>query len=437
MARAESSATPAGPCRARFQNAVVESNGEGKLRLRCTLENAGGAAWKEHSVPAEEGGGENGKAMIGPVRLGYQVFDARTGRRVMDGGRTPLGEDWMPGEARPIVAEIALPPGEGLYRIVVSPVQEEVAWFYERGSEFLEIEVSATPERVDVRRVRRATRSRERARRIVQLLARFLGYPARSLLRHRSLIASMVRRDIVGRYRGSVGGAFWTVIHPLLLMIAYYFVFAVVLRVRFGAGQGSGEFVFYFLCGMLPWLAFSEAVGRSPNVVLEHSNFVKRVVFPLEILPLNLTLTGLVTEFFALLIFFAALLGTGRGLDWTAAYFPLILVPQLLLTAGLCWFLAALGVFLRDIGQIMGFVLTVWFFVTPICYPASALPEAWLWLFEKNPMYTIVEAYRAVFLENTPPSATSLAVLWAVAAAAFWFGYAWFYKVRKSFADLI
>ena len=220
-------------------------------------------------------------------------------------------------------------------------------------------------------------------------------------------------------------------------MVAYYFVFAVVLRVRFGAGQGSGDFVFYFLCGMLPWLAFSEAVGRSPNVVLDHSNFVKRVVFPLEILPLNLTLTGLVTEFFALLIFLAALLGTGRGIGWTAAYFPLILVPQLLLTAGLCWFLAALGVFLRDIGQIMGFVLTVWFFVTPIVYPASALPEGWQWLFEKNPMYTIVEAYRAVFLENTPPSAASLAVLWAVAVAEFWLGYAWFYKVRKSFADLI
>ena len=437
MSRAASSAQSAGSYRARFRDAIVESNGEGQLRLRCTLENAGGATWTEHAVSADKGRGDNGKATIGPVRLGYQVFDARTGRRVTDGGRTSLGEEWKPGEARPIAAEIALPPGEGLYRIVVSPVQEEVAWFYERGSEFLEIEVSATSGRVDVRSVRQATRSRERTRRAAQLLARFVVYPVRNLLRHRSLIASLVRRDVVGRYRGSVGGAFWTVIHPLLLMVAYYFVFAVVLRVRFGAGQGSGDFVFYFLCGMLPWLAFSEAVGRSPNVVLDHSNFVKRVVFPLEILPLNLTLTGLVTEFFALLIFLAALLGTGRGLGWTAVYFPLILVPQLLLTAGLCWFLAALGVFLRDLGQIMGFVLTVWFFVTPIVYPASALPEGWQWLFEKNPMYTIVEAYRAVFLENAPPSGTPLLVLWAVAAVAFWLGYAWFYKVRKSFADLI
>jgi lipopolysaccharide transport system permease protein len=272
---------------------------------------------------------------------------------------------------------------------------------------------------------------------VPQLLTRLFTYPVRSIIRNRHLISSMVRRDIAGRYRGSVGGGLWAIAHPLLLMVVYYFVFAVVLQVRFPSAQGTGAFVFYFLCGMLPWLAFSEAVGRSPHVILEHSNFVKRVVFPLEILPLNLTLTGLITELFALLVFCGALLGTGRGLDWTAALFPLILIPQLLFTAGFCWFLAALGVFLRDIGQMMGLVLTVWFFMTPICYPPSALPGGWLWLFELNPMYAIVEAYRAVFLEGTPPGRSALAALWIVGAAAFWLGYAWFHKVRRSFADLI
>ena len=275
------------------------------------------------------------------------------------------------------------------------------------------------------------------SRRAAQLITRFFAYPVRSILRNQALISSMARRDIAGRYRGSVGGGLWAIVHPLLLMIVYYFVFAVVLQVRFPSEQGSGAFVFYFICGMLPWLAFSEAVGRSPHVILEHSNFVKRVVFPLEILPLNLTLTGLVTELFALLIFCGVLLSTGRGLDWTAALFPLILVPQVLLTAGVCWFLAALGVFLRDIGQMIGLVLTVWFFMTPICYPASALPADWLWVFQLNPMYAIVEAYRAIFLESVRPDWMSLAALWLVGAAAFWLGYAWFYKVRKSFADLI
>jgi lipopolysaccharide transport system permease protein len=275
------------------------------------------------------------------------------------------------------------------------------------------------------------------ARRAAQLAARFFTYPIASVLRHRALISSMVRRDIVGRYRGSVGGTLWTLVHPLLLMIAYYFVFGMVLRVRFREDSGSGDFAFYFLCGMLPWLAFSEAVGRSPNVILEHANFVKRVVFPLEILPLNLMLVGLVTELFALLIFSSAMIVTGRGLGWTVAFLPLILVPQVLLTAGFCWFLAALGVFLRDIGQVMGFILTVWFFTTPICYPASSLPQDWLWLLEKNPMYAIVEAYRAVLLENTLPVWTPLAVLWVGATVVFCLGFAWFYKVKKSFADLM
>ena len=423
------------PYRARFVEAQVRPDGPGRLRVECSIQNASAVNWTER-LPSGSAG-QSGSGAVGPIWFGYQVFDARTGLRVLDGARSRLSEELKSGEVRPVTAEIQLPLGEGLYRVVISPVQEGVAWFYERGSEFLEVEVFSTPDAVQVRSVRRASRAGQRTRRMVQLLRRFLEYPVRNLLRHRSLIASLVRRDVLGRYRGSLGGAFWTLIHPLLLMAAYYFVFSVVLRVRFGAREGSGDFVFYFLCGMLPWLAFSEAVGRSPNIVIEHSNFVKRVVFPLEILPLNLTLTGLVTEFFALLIFVAALLGSGRGLHWTALYFPLILVPQLLLTAGLCWFLAALGVFLRDIGQIMGFVLTVWFFVTPICYPASALPEGWLWLFEKNPMYTIVEAYRALFLENALPSALPLGVLWAAGVAAFWLGYAWFYKVRKSFADLI
>ncbi|MBI4458695.1 MAG: ABC transporter permease, partial [Acidobacteria bacterium] len=205
-------------------------------------------------------------------------------------------------------------------------------------------------------------------RRARRLVFQFLWHPLRAVLRYRSLIASMARRDVLGRYRGSLAGGWWTLIHPLLLMLVYFFVFGVVLGVRFKAGQGAGDYVSYFFCGMLPWLAFSEALGRASNVVLEHSGFVRRVIFPLEILPANLTLAGLVTEAFGLAILLAAWLAWGRGVHWSAAYLPLILLPQILLTAGLCWFLAALGVFLRDTGQIMGFLLTVWFFLTPICY---------------------------------------------------------------------
>ncbi|MBI3894569.1 MAG: ABC transporter permease [Acidobacteria bacterium] len=270
-------------------------------------------------------------------------------------------------------------------------------------------------------------------RHLIQSFFGFLWHPFHTILRYRSLIVSMAQRDILGRYRGSMGGGWWTLIHPLLLMMVYFFVFGIVMGVRFKPGQSAGDYVLYFFCGMLPWMAFSEAVGRSPNVVWDHSGFVKRVIFPLEILPANLTLASLVTETFGL----AILLVWAGGTPWMAIYFPLILLPQILLTAGLCWFLAALGVFLRDTGQIMGFLLTAWFFLTPICYAEAALPQRWLWLLEKNPMYTIVVSYRAIFLENSLPANEPLVILWIVSLAVFWLGYAWFHKTKKSFADFI
>ncbi|MBI2817105.1 MAG: ABC transporter permease [Acidobacteria bacterium] len=421
------------PYRARFHQAQARTDGPGRVRLKCVVENASGVTWTAREA---RGISDNGSHEIGPVLLGYNVFDARTGLLVMEGVHVALEGDCEPSSKQDLSAEIQLPPEEGCYRIWISPVRENVAWFYEKGSEFVEIEVSSTATSVSVRHVRQTRGGALRLRRAAELLRRVLWYPWRTVARHYSLILSMVRREILGRYRGSMGGALWTLMHPLLLMIAYYFVFAVVLRVRFAPGQGRGGFIFYFLCGMLPWLAISEALGRAPGVVLEHSGFVKRVVFPLEILPLNLTVMGLATEVFALLIFLPAV-ALGPGIHWTAGYFPLILIPQLLFTAGLCWFLAALGVFLRDTGQVIGFLLTIWFFVTPICYPASALPQESLWLFRINPVYTIVAAYRAVFLEGAAPDWAPLAKLWVVSLLIFWAGHTWFFKAKKSFADLI
>jgi lipopolysaccharide transport system permease protein len=118
-------------------------------------------------------------------------------------------------------------------------------------------------------------------------------------------------------------------------------------------------------------------------------------------------------------------------------YLPLLLVPQLMFTLGLCWFLAALGVFLRDVGQLIGFLLTLWFFVTPICYPESSLPQAWRWLFEQNPLYVLVRHYRLIFLEAAGPDWRSLGKLATLSLAAFLAGHAWFYKLRRSFADLV
>lgn len=259
----------------------------------------------------------------------------------------------------------------------------------------------------------------------------------RTLWRNRRLMRSMVRRDILARYRGSFAGAAWTFLNPLLLMATYFFVFGVVLQTRFGADQSRSGFILYFLAGMLPWLAFAEAVGRSPHVILEHRNFVKKLVFPLETLPANLVISGAVTELFALGIFVAGLLIARGALPATALWLPVLVIPQLLFTAGLCWFLAALGVFMRDLTQIIGFLLNLVFFLTPILYPDTALPEAARKVLGVNPVYILVRGYRAIFLENQAPAILPVATLWVVSLLLAAGGYLWFRRLRKGFADVI
>jgi lipopolysaccharide transport system permease protein len=282
-----------------------------------------------------------------------------------------------------------------------------------------------------------ATRGELRRQQALRSLGRALIYPLLTVWRNRGLIRVMVRRDILGRYRGSFGGSFWTVINPLLLMLTYLFVFGFVLDSRFAGDPSRTGFALYFLAGMLPWLAFSEAVGRAPSVMLEHRNFVKKLVFAVETLPVNLVGAGLVSEMFTLVLFTIFVMIVRHHFPVSVIWLPALLVPQLLFTAGMSWFLAALGVLVRDLGQIIGFVMTVWFFLTPICYEESKLPHAAATLLAKNPIYILVRGYRAIFLENHAPAFGSLWKLWLLSIIVFVLGHAWFYKLRKSFADMI
>lgn len=193
----------------------------------------------------------------------------------------------------------------------------------------------------------------------------------------------------------------------------------------------------YFLAGMLPWLAFAEAVGRSPYVILDYRNLVKKLVFPLDTLPVNLVISGAVTETVGLVIFLVGLLIARGAIPWTVVWLPALLIPQLLFTAGLCWFLAALGVFVRDLGQIVGFILTLWLYLTPIFYAETQVPSVVAGFFAFNPMWALVRGYRAMFLENRGPDPMSLAALWIGSMVVAVAGYAWFHRLRRSFADTI
>jgi len=363
------------------------------------------------------------------LSIGYHVFDPETDTLVVDGARASLAVDRSHQEMN-----LNLPPEPGHYRVFVSPMQEDVAWYYERGWPFLLVDALVAEGRATVRSVRITTKSTIARERLGRSLVRVFTLPWLTIWRNRGLIRTMVRRDILSRYRGSFGGGLWTVLTPLLLMLTYFFVFGVVLKSRFSGDPSRSGFVLYFFAGMLPWLAISEAAGRAPTVIWEHRNFVKKLVFPVDTLPVNLAVSGLVTECVMLLLFAAALFLARGSVPATAGWLPLILAPQILFTLGVCWFLAALGVFVRDLGQVIGFLLTLWFFLTPICYE---IPPDAAAILSKNPLFALVKMYRAVLLEGQAPAAHTLVKFWALSLVVFFSGYAWFYKLRRSFADIV
>ena len=393
-----------------------------RIRVRLGVENRGSATWS-----AEKGFSARG-----------QIRDAETGAVIVDGTETfPVKETVPPGAPAEIEVDFDLPPITGRFHIFVSLFQEGVGWFFDHGSPFFLIECEVAESAIRLTRQTVTTSAALRGRRLLRSAKRACSYPLLIFSRHGSLIRSMVRRDILGRYRGSHAGLFWTVIHPLMMMLTYYFVFGIVLRTRFGDDGHPSNFVLYFLAGMLPWLAFSEALGRAPTTVIEHGNFVKKLVFPVEILPVTLVITGLVSEAFGVGIFLVGMTVFGHAPTAAVLYLPLVLIPQFLLTLGLCWLLAALGVFFRDLGQLIGFVLTVWFFTTPICYPEASLPENYRWLFELNPIYVLVRSYRAILLEASPPPWETLGWLLLGATIVFLVGHGWFYKLKRSFPDAL
>jgi lipopolysaccharide transport system permease protein len=248
----------------------------------------------------------------------------------------------------------------------------------------------------------------------------------------------MARRDILARYRGSFGDVFWTVLNPLLLMATYFFVFGIVLQNRFGPDQSRTGFALYFLAGMLPWLAFSEPVGRAAYVILEHRNFVKKLVFPLDTLPVNQVVSGLVTELFGAGVFIAGLLIIRHSVPIAVLWLPVLLVPQLLFTLGVCWFLAALGVYMRDLGQIMALVLTLWFFITPICYQESTNLVARDLGGDAPESAVRAGARVSRGISGRPRAGAASAGEVVGHRAGFIFsGHVWFYRLRKSFADVI
>ena len=251
------------------------------------------------------------------------------------------------------------------------------------------------------------------------------------------LIFSFAKRDLLGRYKGSALGIAWAVLTPVVMIAIFTFIFAGIFGARFGAGDSHWDYALYLFCGLLPWTMFQETVQQSSNTIVTNANLVKRVVFPLETLPAAQAFAALGNQLFATIALLIATIAIRHNLQLTALWLPVLLIPQLLLTLGAAWLIASLGVFLRDIAQGITLLLMAWMYLTPIIYPESIVPERFRWFIGINPFTSLVRSYRRVFLDGLAPDWLGLLYFTVVALVIFVFGYWWFARTRKNFADVI
>lgn len=260
-----------------------------------------------------------------------------------------------------------------------------------------------------------------------------------SLWRNKALIRNLVHREVVGRYKGSMLGIFWSLATPIFMLAVYTFVFSVVFNARWGSG-GTGsktEFALVLFAGLMVFNLFAECISKAPGLILANANYVKKVVFPLEVLPwvsMGSALFQFVVSLGVWLVAYLLLFGLPH---WQVVLMPFVLVPLVLFVMGLSWALASLGVFLRDVGQLIGVVITVLMFLTPIFYPASALPAAYQPLMFLNPLTAPIEMVRGLMYWGKLPNLTMLALYGAGSLCVAILGFAWFQKTRKGFADVI
>ncbi|MDO9150178.1 MAG: ABC transporter permease [Methylotenera sp.] len=261
---------------------------------------------------------------------------------------------------------------------------------------------------------------------------------AKSLWRNRQLIIQMTKREVVGRYKGSVMGLAWSFFNPVFMLVIYTFVFSVVFRARLGVGEESKPlFAITLFVGLIVHGLFADIVNGAPRLILSNVNYVKKVVFPLEILPVITMSAALFHSIVSLCVLIMAFVILNGFLHWTLVFIPLVLLPFIILTLGFAWMLAALGVFLRDIGQVIGMATTVMMFLAPVFYSVTAVPERFRPFIMANPLTFIIEQAREVLIWGHLPNLIGLGIYTVAAIVVAWAGYALFQKTRKGFADVL
>ena len=262
----------------------------------------------------------------------------------------------------------------------------------------------------------------------------------KTLWRNRQLIVQMTKREVVGRYKGSAMGIAWSFFNPVFMLFVYTFVFSEIFNSRWGDASGNDsktEFAFVLFVGMIVLNLFSEVLNRAPSLILSNVNYVKKVLFPIEILPVIATGAALFHCIISLVVLLIAFAIFNGFLQWTALFLPLVMIPLVIISTGLSWMLASLGVFLRDIGQTIAILTTVLMFLSPVFYPVNAVPEQFRMYIMANPLTFIIEQARDVLIWGRLPDWVGLGTYTFAAAVVAWTGYAWFQKTRKGFADVL
>jgi len=271
--------------------------------------------------------------------------------------------------------------------------------------------------------------------RVVDHLA--IAWPL-ELIRQRGLFVELVRREVESRYRGSVLGVFWSFAAPILLLAVFTFVFSTVFEARWGRAVGDRSlFALMLFPGLILYSLFAEVLGRSPGVIVAQPNYVRKVVFPLEMLPAIAVVSASVHAVIGLgIVVLFKLIATG-GVPVTTLWLPIIVIPYIVMLCGLAWLLAALGVYLRDIGQITSVVSTAIMFLSPVFYPIEALPVDWRPWTNLSPLTLVIEQARQVMIVGEAPDFTAIAVYAALAGAFAAAALYLFQRARKGFADVL
>lgn len=256
---------------------------------------------------------------------------------------------------------------------------------------------------------------------------------------HKGLIYAMIKREVTGRYRGSMIGLAWSFFTPLLMLGVYTFVFSVVFQARWGLGAGESktDFAILLFVGLIVHGLFAECINSAPGLILSNVNYVKRVIFPLEILALVAFGSALFHTFVSLVVLLLAQLILNHHIPFTILWFPVVILPLAFASMGASWFLSALGVYVRDIGQITGIITTVLLFMSAVFFPLSALPPSYQGWLKLNPLVFIIEESRKTLVFGQSPDLLSCSAMLAAGVGLAWIGFACFQKMRSGFADVL